>query len=300
MDTNFARYDLLQLARTSEGVFMLAGGVVPEIAERFGFSLGTQPTAHTIGKLLEVVAPHKELKRNIAHIRQILGSDAVGIATSLLLRSGITDELPGGSFWDPSNSTMPEYFDYATWMGATGKWQLERLMRALRVDPASVGTLVLPAGVRAMVDDAHQTVQTWHRKSGRWPTEQMYADRFVLPLLLQAWFNAKVLPVDSEQGRDVYSTLVQTFPDILTGTVLVVGNQPATLQVAGAFRDWARKQKGGASFDSDGDQLFVVADHCTIATEGQSTATRQDPLSGVGALLRCAMYLQRAVESVRL
>lgn len=290
----FSDYDLALIKEAPTGFYRLGNGVLLEMAISFNCDLGTSPSEEGLSRLIAKVGPHAELQRNIEHVSEVLGPNAVDIAADWLDRSGVMDAV-SGSFLRLGSGTVPEFIDAVVWSGGVANWQLRRLMTTLRLDPTTVGRVVLAMGNRLMGVGEHQLVATYARKTEKPPREFKFAQTQIVPILEAASFNTELLVVDNSNGDEVYRALFREFPELLRGTILTVGNAPNTIQGAGQLRAIAREAR--ADFDADGQQLFVVGDHFPVARRGEDKATHQNPLSGLGQLARNALFLYRAVAA---
>jgi hypothetical protein len=291
---DFCDYDLTFLKATPSRIYQLGGGVLIEMADRFAYELNAEPTEQTLFGLVGAVGPHKELQRNIEHAQEVLGSDAVDVCADWLERSGVMNAV-AGAFSAPATTAVPSTIDAVVWSGGVANWQLRRRNLTERLDPTTVGRVVLPMGSRLMGAGEHPLVATYTSRRERQPTEYQFCCNFVKPVLQQAGFRSvEVISADSGNGDAVCEFVFRHFPELLDGIVLTIGNAPNTIQGAGQLRDAARRVEG---FDENGDQLFMMGDFFPVARHGEDKSTHQNPLSGIGQIARNAAFLLKAIAA---
>ncbi|HJP96462.1 MAG TPA: hypothetical protein VJ843_03755 [Candidatus Saccharimonadales bacterium] len=271
------------------------GGVLTEIIQSFGLAVPDQLTSQFLSEVTSKVAPHKTLQDNIVHALKYLGEDAFQVGADWLQRSGAMAALRG-SFCDPTVA-VPQQVDTLVFSGGVANWMLRRLALAQRIDPNSVGQVLLPMGNRVMSVAEHQLVRTFANESGRLPTEAAFVDRFIEPALAAAGFaRTQLIPVESGHAADVLEQLFDEHRELLDADhyTLVIGNAPNTIQAAGQFRLAARDLD--KSYDHNGSQLFMFGDTIQVGVEGQPIWQAQNPLSGIGQILRSLKVLLENAE----
>lgn len=260
-------------------------GVLGEIIQSFGLPVPAQLTSESLGEVIHKVAPHKTLQDNIAEARKYLGEGAFDICTDWLQRTHAMAALHG-SFCDPTVAA-PQQVNTLVFSGGVANWMERRLARAKQVKARHVGQVLLPVGNRAMNPSEHAQVDDFVATYDRRPLEAEYMEQFIAPALKTAGFGViRVIPVESGDSSQILDTLFRQFPELLEPDhqTLVIGNAPSTIQAAGQFRSAARKVD--KSYDYRGSQLFVASDTFLIGVDGQPTWQAQNPVSGIGQLLR--------------
>jgi hypothetical protein len=265
-------------------------GVLTEIAEAIGYQLPKStdypvafktPTSAHLTEMISIVSPSKELGKNIAFARELLGEDAMARCADWLERSGAMRPI-NGAFCDPTVAA-PRQFDTVVWSGGIANWMERRLALTKRIDPDSVGQVLLPVGNRQLALSEHQQVRTFaQHNAGRRPTEQEYVDQFVYPALKLAGFGViKPIPVDSGDSEDILDELFKVHSELLEPDhqTLVVGNAPNLIQAAGQIR--AAGHRIDKSYDYRGSQLFMRGDTFPIARNGELAADAQNPITGM-------------------
>jgi hypothetical protein len=293
---DFSDYELPELAQTPGGVYNLADGVLREIGDWFDFILGEEPTEAELRGLIAAVGPAKTLQDNIQHVQSVLGPDAINIAAEWLEHSCMMDAV-GGAFSAPMTE-LPELFDATIVLGGVANWQLRRMMTLLRLDPNRLSRVVWALGKRVMGDSEHQLVKTLNWPNEPKITEFGFCDIVIAPLLRRAQLGPQLVYVDSTSGDEVCAEAASAAHyAVNNGKVLVIGNAPSTIQSAGQFLAAARQLN--PSFNENGDQLYMKGDFFPVARHGEGKDTHQHPLSGIGALIRAALFLHLASQSIK-
>lgn len=279
-----------ELSSKDFSVYALADGMLPEIATAAQFTLTPEPDAENIGSLIGKVGPDKELQQNIGAVREALGPDAKDQIADWIEKSGILFPVERG-FADPTS--LPEETDAIVWGGGVANWILRRAALTQRFDPDKVGRVVLPFGNRVMKPTEHQLVKTFAKEKGRPPKEYEFGRAYVLGSLMTAGFTPKpkIIPVGDGNGDRVLDALFEREPQLLDGTITVMGNAPNTIQAAGQLRLAARRADPG--FDSTGEQLFMASDSVPVARRGEAAKTHQNPETALGQLVRNALFLEK-------
>ncbi len=293
-----------------QGVYDLADRVIPEIATAFNFDLPHKPSVPALKELIRVVGPAKTLQDNIELVQERLGveKDALQMATNWVDRSGILQPVRR-SFTDNSRG-LPEHRHVGTTIFNTGvaRWSLRRaqVMIDLQNEGFDLGQKIIFAGQRPMGEQEHESVVrlsdvlTDRQKKAGKVTEALFAEHVLLPLLHDAGVDADLAIADSANGDEIFERGIRFNTDMLGGSILAIGNAPAAIQVAGQFREAARKISSGFNDRGIAPTIYMASDSIPLArteAELKSPATHQNPYTAIGQLIRNAMYLQRTVES---
>lgn len=292
---HFGCYSLHAIAEDPSVIYQFGNGLLADIATEFEIGLPTIPTAATLQAMIAEIAPHKTLQDNITFAQEFLGKNAFDIATKWLQRSHAMDALHG-SFCD-TTVAAPQQVDSVVFSGGMANWMLRRMMLTLRLNPQNVGRILLPMGTRTLGAGEHQMVNTYKREHGEFPTEAQFADRFIVETIAGLGFvTIELIPADTANGTDVLANLFEVHPNLLEAghKTLIVGNAPNTVQAAAQFRLAAREVD--KSYDYNGSQLFMLGDTFPIGINGQPTWQAQNPLSGIGQILRLYKVLLDNVE----
>lgn len=288
--TDFSTFSISALAESPDDLWSLGGGVLVDLANHFGFPTKT-PTVELMSEFVRTVGANKELQLNIAGSKQALGAEAYATATDLLERSGIMRPL-NRSFLDPSLTLPHEYMTVIT--GGVANWMLRRANVANSLSAAKNHRLFLAMGSREMKLAEHPRVQVLADQLRRLPTEYDFASHFLVPDLERSGYHAKAVNTECAAGDEVLEAFFAAEPLLLYRELLVIGNAPSAIQSAGQLRIAARKMH--SDFDSDGTQLFVRSDAFTVGRMGDSPAVSQNPISGLGALARAALFLVKTLN----
>jgi hypothetical protein len=288
--SDFSNYELESIRTSERGVAGLAGGLLPEMATVFGQPLSERPDEDELQRLIGTIGPAKTLQDNIAGVQEILGTDAdaVTLAADWTERSGVLNPVRRG-FVD--TSPLPERLDAIVWGGGVANWIKRRVELTERFDPLSVGRVVLAAGNRQMGEAEHQLVTTYARQEGRIPTETDFIRKYMTGRLALAGFEVEVVAVDSQNAEEINDEVFAEKPELLDGSILVVGNAPNVVQAAGQIRLAGRRADAG--FDADGRQFYMAGDTIPVARKGEGPATHQNPFTALGQIARNALVLER-------
>ena len=283
-ERNFATFEL------GDNVCELAGGLLPEIADKASFELGAIPTEAELRRLIGVLGPAKELQQNIELVRANLGDQADETMADWVERSGILSPLDRRFVRDEAPS---EITDSLVMSGGVARWMLRREAVIKSLDHGKIRNIYLPIGNREMKPPEHQMVATWVLRHGHNPSEFEFARDYVVPSLEIAGIRPKsinLLEVESSDGDEILDTLFTEYPRILDRTVKVVSNAPNGLQASGQLRLAARRLN--PVFDGlDNGQLSVTTDAFPLARKGEKPATHQNPVTALGQLARNALFL---------
>lgn len=304
---NFNTYDLREIQADPQGVNSLAGGLMPEMAEAFGFELPVRPDEQTLKRFITEVAPARYLQDNIGLVQRRLDTydEPVTIAADWVERSGVL--LPmSRSFATPEALPEQSITDVA-FMGGAARHMLRRGQTAEQyLDGKKGATLVVAAGAREMDVAEHELVPFYmDTHDGAAPTEADFAERFVMPrfagnLALMGKDGAErsyMIRVASKAGRDVAAALAAKELEINgMAPTLIIGNAPSTIESVAQYR-----RARGDGFDRGdrlGQDVFVLSDGIAVARQGEGPATHQNPYTALGQIARNAMYLQLASQSL--
>lgn len=292
---NFSNYNLDSVSVSERGVYGLADGLLPEMAAATGFDMGTTPSEEELRRFIGHIGPKKTLQDNIEQARELLGTngDAVQIAADWVERSGVM--MPyRSSFRDPSHAdALSEVVvDTAVWNSCVGRWNERRAQALLKETQFNqIGKVVILAGTRQMGESEHDEVARIASREGELPTETQFTKDYIAPWLQRFGIETNVIAVESTDGDEIFRQGLGIARFVLDGTVLAVGNAPATIQVTGQLRYNARKIV--PSFDDSNrvEQLFMLGDTIPVARQGESPKTHQNPLTALGQIARDAYLL---------
>jgi len=266
----------------NDSVLEIGGGVVPEMAQAFGYELPDTPDVDNLGGLIAAVGPAKELQENIGLVQEKLGTDndAVGIATDWVERTGLL--LPvSRSYMDAETDAELRNYDVAVITGGVRNWMMRRAERLLP-DLGGVSRVALVAGNRPM-----KTAEGPDVEEGM--TEAEYMGSVISNVLAGSGVDVELVPVESQVGDEIMDVAAERID--ATENVLVSSNAGAWVQNAGQLRRALRSMHDG--FDETGNQLFVVSDYFPVGTGKESTSTHQNPFTALGQIARNAQELVR-------
>ncbi len=294
--SDFHNYDIFDLAHSPNGVYGLADGLLPEMAEATGYDLEATPTTEAIQGFIRHIGPAKTLQDNIGLVQEHLAtnSDAVTIASNWAERSGSLQEMHGG-FADPE-IPYPSSLKVAVFNTAVGRWQERRAKKVLELVERGVDIrhVAIFAGNRAMTEVEHPEVSEIAKRDGDLPTEARFAELYTAEMLRSAGVDTNVISVDSSVGDEIFKEGLTLNEWLFNYQVLAVGNAPSTVQVAGQYRKAARSIE---SWDNSGRQLFMAGDSIPVARHGEGPATHQNPFTALGQIARNALILHEQSQS---
>jgi hypothetical protein len=287
-EMNFNNYDLNNMP--ADGVYGLAGGLLPEMAEGLGYDLGQQPSEEALRGFIEHIGPAKQLQDNIGLVQQRLdtNADAVTLAANWTERSGVLAPV-NRSFANPELAT-PGHVELAVITGGVARWMLRRAERLQQhvAEGNEVGRVLLVGGERAMKPTEHRQVADWAGSQA--PTEGKFMRQVIAPYLRHNNLEVDVIEPATGKGSDLMVAAAWA-GGVINKQVLVVANAPAAVQNAGQLRAAAVRIPKGENYDQSGDQLFVLADGVDVARHGEPAATHQNPLTALGQIARNALAL---------
>lgn len=250
-----------------DNVYELAGGVIPEIADRLNVLIGDQPSSVDLQLVMEQVGVKKELRTN-----PDLELDR-NVAADLVERSGVQNELRR-SLWTPESSLQAGDVDAVIAMGGVANWQ-DRTT-ALITDLPDVPVYLL-GGTRVMqqpTEQANANVQTMHDRLGRFPTEAEYINGvpdegikgIIVPKLEAA--GRTVVPVSFKTGNGdaMLKEFFTSNTDLLYQRLAMARVANAGIVMAVQMRDAARRVAEETGHPAISDRrVFVATDSCPVA-----------------------------------
>lgn len=214
-----------------DSVYDIGDGVIRDIAGKFGFELADEPDPENLSALRAVIAPERELQRNIAYARDVLGKDADKVAISWVEKTGLLEPV-NRNFEDP-NHNAPKEPSATVITGAVVRWtdrRVKRYLDALRDGELSNGRLILAGGSR-VIGEAEGKPEA----VGMTEAEYLEEVRKSLIRVIGSGAFIDVIAVDSKVGDDIMSATVESLDDV-SGGIVVSSNAGAWVQNAGQFR----------------------------------------------------------------
>ncbi len=298
-----------------DNVYELAGGLIPEIAERLNFELDNAPDPQEMYKLVGVLGKNKVLGAN----EEV---DAIDLETAadLLDRSGVQKPLDR-SLWTPDLKIgdLGPGPAFTVITGAVANWQ----DRTTKLVAEAIGEGTLGPEVRVVTgnrvmgkiksEQVNLNVEKFYVEHGRYPTESEFATRYVLPVLNEAGAQAILTSYDTDSGEKLADSFSRSIklseedhevsyeklfePDIPV-TFARVAN--AGIQLAVQFRQ-AIKANVSPKFDSEeAPDVFIRTDSFPIAkTEEQKADSTnfQNPYTGLRQAVLTAKLLHEAATA---
>jgi hypothetical protein len=252
-----------------DNVYELAGGLIPEIAERLEVSIGDEPSSDDLQSIMAKVGPNKVLRDN-AEITAIERDEMA----DMVERSGVQKPLRR-SLWTPEIG-IDYNIDGIVVLGGVANWQ-DRMVKLMPELPEYKRVFTL-AGNRVMdgpTEKVNPNVQIQKGILGRYPTESEYTRNFISPVLTgQVGRFVVSKSYDTKDGDVIFSEFFEENPGWLTSKLALARVANAGVVMALQIRDAARKISPSYDSDKDDPQVFVATDTFPVSrTEGQD----QDP-----------------------
>ncbi|MEO6760962.1 MAG: hypothetical protein ABI220_01120 [Candidatus Saccharimonadales bacterium] len=280
-----------------DNVYELGGGVIPDIAERLDFEIGTEPDSDKLGALVKIIGENKVLREN-----EEVQAISLDKAADLVNRSGVQEPL-ARSLWTPDKS-LPSHIDTVIVTGAVANWQ-DRTA-SLLVDAVKRGfgadNLYLLSGNREMSSKSeinNQNIIRYYKEYGVYPLESNYATEFVKPMLEEAGYNVTNEAFETGKGDAIAAEFAANHSDVWIDdkTVSVARVANAGIQLAVQMQRAARDVNPKFDMDRNNPQLFVQADTRLVASAREQLddpANYQSPFTAMRQLVLTARYLLKA------
>lgn len=269
---NFADFYL------GDNVYELAGGLIPEIAERLDVKLSNEPNSADLQEMMSKVGPNRVLRHN----QEITAIDRDTMA-DMIDRAG-TQQALNRSLRTPEIEVNEDTIDAFLQVTCMGNWQ-DRGADALPVD-LNDKPVYSVGGVRVMdtaTEVANPNVVRVKAAFGRYPTEAEYAGGVIIPKLVAVGFNVLPHSYPTKVGDELLNLLFEANPELLEKRIAVVRNANAGVISAIQMRDVARKMNPDFDADPKRPQALVVTDSSEVArTDEQEADSRHFQKVGPG------------------
>jgi hypothetical protein len=297
---DFSDYRMSDLARNERGVYELADNLIPDMARQLHYELDEFPGVDSLQGFINHINPSNSYLDNVKRIEERLLStkrNAVDLVSNWVSNSGILEPVTR-SFSAPM-PVLPKNVDTALFSTSAGPWQERRAQEVMRLQEQgyNIGHVVIFAGNREMAKKEHEMVGRIAAADAAVPTEARFATVHIAEMLKSVGLSATV--ASSETGSTdeiIVDGLKDTVSDVLDGTVVVIGNAPATLHVAGQFRHAARQVDD--SFDKIGTQLYMSGDGATIDRYSEAPVPYLNPSLALSQIARSGLMLHLAAETL--
>lgn len=270
----------------TDNVYDIGDGVIPEMAGVFEHDLSEKPEEANLGTLISKVGPAKTFLDNLTVVRNVLGenTESLDMAIDWVDRSGLLVQVER-SFVDPS-LRLPDTIGTAIISGGVRNWMQRRSELLDKISSnVAIERVLLVAGNRVM-----NPVEGVDVLQGMTEAEYMEAIIRAKLIALGRFPVIDTLSIDSTEGLEVLRQAVVKVGNV--ATTLVVGNAGNVIQNAGQYRR-AGISTYGPSFDSRGNQLFMISDEFPVARHGEPAITHQNPYMALGQIARNAQELVR-------
>lgn len=292
-ERNFANFQL------GDNPLELAGGLLPEVAERYEFTLGSEPNADALGQLVGYLGKSAVLRENPS-------PKSVGIkqVADWVERSGIMQPLDRLLL----NPDMPaQRGSLLVMTGGVANWmdRSEELLKPsnrLLKDGNYTG-VIIAAGTRIMnsvTEVNNPRVKAFAEETGHLPDEAEYAKRFILPSLRQLYTLNSLQSCDTKNGDELANLFVANNQDLLEQGRPLTFVRVASAGVQLALQMRRAIQKVSPGYDSpDAPKIGILTDTISIAQTRVSIAkpTRfQSPFTALRQVALTAKLLHEATQ----
>lgn len=292
--------------RLDDNVYELAGGLLPEIADRLQVDIGSEPSSTALDELGRVAGKNKVLREN----KEVEGL-SLTVAAELLERSGVQKPL-NRSLWTPNQrlftndetevDTDPRTAFAPTAIigtGAVANWQDRFVSIAATLEDVPI---YYPVGSRLMnsaTEQSNTNVAATNVVFRRPPTELSYASSVIQERMRELGRDMMVLSYGTDKGSEIAERFFADEQNrhLLEGRLAFARVANAGIQLAVQFRKAA--QAVDSQFDANplNPQVFVVTDKFKIATTEEQKADPahfQSPFTGLRQVVVTAKSLHEA------
>lgn len=272
---DFSNVSLANVQQNPNVVYELGDGVIPKMAQEFGFELDDRANPDNMGKLIGVVGPKATLRDNKTILK-----DAIPTAAGWVEDSAIMKPVDGG-LWTPDIPTPQDAS--LVLMGGVPNWIRRSTERAINSPQTDV---VIAAGGRVMEsgsDLANSDVKEFIADNDRSPTEAEFFDRYHRESLEAAGKSVTLFSSEAAGSADILSELFAQHPELLEQKLAAVRVANAARTMALQLRLAAKTAHAG--FDGqDAPQMFAISDKIALAKTPEQAANPAEFQSPVTAL----------------
>jgi hypothetical protein len=275
--------------RLGDNVYELAGGLIPDIAERLDVKLDQEPNSGDLQAIMDKVGPNSVLRHN----QEVTAIDRDTMA-AMVTASGLQGAI-NRSLWTPKTTAGPETVDAILAVTCMGNWQDEAL-EALPEDLAGKPAYSL-GGIRVMDTETevlNRNVNDFSEAFKRYPLEAEYAGSVIVPKMVARGFQTVPVRYETKKGDVLLENLFRDNPHLLKQRIVVVRNANAGIISAAQMRAAARRFNPYFDVDPTRPQALVITAEKPLAPTARedepehsrqfqkvSTAFRQVVLTGM-------------------
>ncbi len=283
-----------------DNVYELAGGVVPELANRLGVDVGENADQEALGRLVGAVGKNKVLRDN----EEVTAMSTEEMA-EMAVRSGINLAL-NRSLWTPDFSVDGISAPYVV-TGAVANWQ-DRTVRLLQERAASETQqetdVFVVTGNRVMdspTELSNPHVIQFTENYGKAPTETQYAAEYVMPKLDPWGYETFMEDFETANGDEIAKLFVARRPELFEAGSKLVFARVATagVQLAMQYVKAARDQNPGYDGNVVEPQVYVVTDERPIARNDSEKSLPLEFQAPQPALRQMALTAKLLAEAAR-
>ena len=281
-------------------VYELAGGLLPDMADKLEVELGDTPDADSIQAMLNKVGTKRELRENTGSEDYMTLEETVDFIDRSGLQKAIDRDLHDGN-----QTSVQAGVKDAIVQGAVANWA-DRTT-ALVVAHKTIQRVWTLGGNRKMqlgTEVTNSNIIHVQDAFNRRPTEAQYLGRFILPTLLSAGKEVLPFTYPTNDGDTILRAFFEENPDLLEQRLLLARVANSGIIMGFQLREAARKLN--ANFDSDptSPQVYVATDGFPLArTEAQQkdAANFQNPVSAIKQVILTGkkIVLAQAAERER-
>lgn len=275
-----------------DNVYELAGGLIPEIADRFEVDLGPEPNQPSLQAVMDKVGTGKVLREN----EEITVLDRDEMA-DIVERSGVQQAL-SRSLWTPTVPVNKETIDAFLIVGGVANW-MDRSAEALPAELQNTPVYLL-AGNRVMDTATEKTnphVQSVYDVGGMYPTEATYAAGVLVPRILEKdFFVERTVAYPTGNGDELFEKLFQDYPELLYLRIALARNANAGVIMAMQMRAAARKYNQAYDANPAEPQALIVTDSFPVARTDEQDNDPAHYQKAATALRQVVLTAKKLVE----
>jgi hypothetical protein len=276
-----------------DDVYELAGGVIPELADKLEVPIGETPSLEDLQAIATQLGKNKVMRNN----DQVQQVSRLAMA-NLVDTSGIQNAL-NRALWTPDISTPVFEVRRIIMLGGVANWQDRTVDIILGTEvPFEIHAL---GGNRVMdteTEKENPNIKLMFEELGRYPTEAEYI-KDIVTAEIEINSYSTVLPgaYDSDAATPILTEFFNNNPQVLDEKLAVARVANTGLLMAIQVRNAARKINPNFDNDPADPQLFVLTDTVPPARSDEEAADAlhfQNPQNALRQVVLTAKKLHEA------
>lgn len=276
-----------------DDVYELAGGVIPELADRLEVPIGETPNLDDLQAIVTQLGKNKVMQNN----EPVQQMSRLALA-NLVDASGIQNAL-NRALWTPEITMPSTDVRRVIMLGGVANWQ-DRTTDVILGLPGAYDVYGL-GGNRVMDSDLEKknsNIKFIHKLLGRYPTEAEYIE-YIVETEIEVNSHNNVWPnvYDTDAATPMLTEFFNNNPQVLDEKLAVARVANTGLIMAIQVRNAARKVNPDFDSDPSDPQLFVVTDTVPPARSDEEAADAlhfQNPQNALRQVVLTAKKLQEA------